>query len=102
MVKRQSNRARISRKAEEAAAAKTGKAAKKKKVTKKKTTRKKKAKAPPVRQKVVWKVFDGNYNEVACFAYPDKAKAYAKADELTKAKEKTYFVNAVKVDMEEE
>lgn len=128
MAKKMSNKARIQQKAEEAAAAKKEKETKKKttkkkttkktaaekkttekkttkKVTKKKTTKKRattRKKAAAVRMKVVWKVFDANYREVACFLYPDKKKAYATAEKLIKKKKVHHFVNAVQVPMEEE
>jgi len=104
MAKRMSNKARIQQKAEEAVAANREKAAKKK-VAKKKTAKKKTAKkkvskktaATGQRLKVVWKVFNSNYKEVACFPYPDKKKAYKMAENLDKKNKSKHFVNAVKV-----
>jgi hypothetical protein len=110
MPKKSSNKERIQKMADEAAAAKKEKAEKKKttkkkittaKKTKKKTSRKKTT-TEGKRLKMVWKVFDANYKEVACFAYPDKNKAYKKADDLTQKNNKTHFVNAVTVPMEED
>jgi len=109
MAKKLSNKARIQQMAEEAAAGEEEKKTKKKtkkvtKVTKKKTTKKKastkKATAAPKQLKVVWKVFDAGYKEVACFPYPEKDKAYTKAEDLAKKNKKSHFVNAVKVPME--
>ena len=109
MAKKMSNKARIQQMAEEAAAGEEEKKKKKKKTTgakatkktvTKKTTSSKKAAAAPKQLKVVWKVFDAGYKEVACYPYPEKDKAYTKADDLTKKNKKSYFVNAVKVPME--
>ena len=79
MVKRMSNKERIQQLAAEAAAGEEAEAEKKKK-----TTPRKKATTAVQRQKAVWKVFDSNYKEVACFPYSEKDEAYAKADVLTK------------------
>ena len=49
--------------------------------------------------KFVWKVFNGNFKEVACFLYPDKAKAEATAVQLARKTGKEHFVNSVKVPM---
>ncbi len=96
MPKRLSNRERIERRAQEAALkAEEKKAAKKKRKragTAKKTE-------PPQRMKIVWKVFDNNIKEVACFPYPEKDQADARAAQLTKKTGKEYFVNAIKVPM---
>lgn len=103
MAKRMSNKARIQQKAEEAKAAKAEKTAKKtakKKTAKKKTAKKKvskKSAAPPQRLKVVWKVYDSGYKEVACFPYPEKKKAEKMAADLEKKGKGTHFVNADKV-----
>jgi hypothetical protein len=98
MVKRMSNKERIQQLAAEAAAGEEAKAENKKKTT----TPRKKATTAIERQKAVWKVFDSNYKEVACFPYSEKDEAYAKADVLTKKKNNKHFVNEVKVPMEEE
>lgn len=94
MVKKMSNKDMIRQKAEEAAAGKKEKVEKKKK-----TTTRKKAVATVSRRKIVWKVFDVSYKEVACFPYPEKDKAYTTAEDLTKKKNKSYFVNDVSVPM---
>ncbi|MCF6149223.1 MAG: hypothetical protein E3K37_11260 [Candidatus Kuenenia sp.] len=97
MVRINSNKERILRKAAEAAAAKMEKTEKKKK----RTTTRKKAIESVIRQKIVWKVYDSNYKEVACFPYIEKTKAYLTADALTKKKNVNHFVNEVNVPMEE-
>jgi len=106
MVRRLSNRARIEQKAAEAEAAKAEKTEKKtktakKKTTSKKTTTKKKTAAGSIRQKLVWKVANTNFKEVAIFPYPEKKAADAKAAELTEKTGKNHFVNAIKVPMED-
>ncbi len=50
--------------------------------------------------KIVWKVFDVGYKEVACFPFSEKEKAYAKAEDLSAKSKKNYFVNEVTVPME--
>ena len=95
MAKRSSNRERILRLAQEAALAAKEKKAKK---AKKKPARAKKT-APKQRMKFVWKVFNNNAKEVACFPYPEKAHAEAKAAELTQKTGKEHFVNSIKVPM---
>ncbi len=100
MVKKMTSKERIQQMAEEAAAGKEEKAEKKKK---KATTTKKAAKSIIKREKVVWKVFDANYKEVACFPYAQKNEAFAKLDERKQKKSTVnYFINEVKVPMEDE
>ncbi len=97
MVKRMTSKERIQKMAEEAAAGEEVKAEKKKK-----TTTKKAAKSIIKREKVVWKVFDANYKEVACFPYAQKDEAFAKLDERKQKKSTVnYFINEVKVPMED-
>lgn len=99
MVKKMTSKERIQQMAEEAAAGGEVKAEKKKK----KTTTKKAAKSVIKREKVVWKVFDANYKEVACFPYAQKDEAFAKLDERKQKKSAVnYFINEVKVPMEDE
>jgi hypothetical protein len=98
MVKRMSNKERIQQKAEEAAAGIKEKTEKKEK----KTTSRKKATKAADRQKIVWKVFNDSFKEVDCFPYQEKVKAYSRAEELTRTKNKNYFVNEVSVPMVEE
>ena len=95
MTKRMSSKERIRQKADEAAAGEKQKIEKKKRVTSKKavTTTK--------RKKVVWKVFDENFKEVACFPYLEKAEAETKAGDLTKKKNKEYLVRGINVPMED-
>ncbi len=104
MVKRMSNKERIQQKAEEAAAGIKEKMEKKDKKTtsSKKTTSRKKATKATDRQKIVWKVFNDSFKEVDCFPYQEKVKAYSRAVELTRRKNKNYFVNEVSVPMVEE
>lgn len=96
MVIRMSNKERIRQMAEEAAAGEEAKLGKKKKATPRK-----KAAIAITRHKAVWKVFDANYKEVACFPYSAKEEASARAEGLTKKKNIRYFVNEVKVPMED-
>ncbi|MHC4454570.1 MAG: hypothetical protein ACYSWS_07715 [Planctomycetota bacterium] len=96
MVERMSSKERIHRMAEEAAACQELKLEKKKK-----TTTRKKATATTKRHKAVWKVFNDSYKEVACFPYSEKDEAYARADDLTRKKNNNYFVNEIKVPIED-
>jgi len=96
MINRMSSKERILQLVEEAAAGEKAKAEKKKKTT----TRKKTATAVK-RHKAVWKVFNDSHKEVACFPYSEKDDAYARADDLTKKKNNNYFVNEIKVPMED-
>ena len=110
MVKKMSNKEKIQQKAEEAAAGIKEKTEKKEKKVKKekkekkekKTTPSKKTTKPPDRKKIVWKVFNDSFKEVDCFPYQEKVKAYSRAAELTRTKNKNYFVNEVCVPMVEE
>ena len=99
MVKRMTSKERIQQMAEEAAVGEEVKAEKKKK---KATTVKKTAKSIIKREKVVWKIFDAGYKEVACFPYSQKDEAFEKLDERKQKKSTVnYFINEVKVPMEE-
>jgi hypothetical protein len=107
MVKRMANKEKIQQKAEEAAAGIKEKTEKKEKKVKKvkkekKTTPSKKTTKAPDRKKIVWKVFNDSFKEVDCFPYQEKDKAYLRATELTRTKNKNYFVNEVCVPMVEE
>ncbi len=99
MVKRMTSKERIQQMAEEAEAGEELKAEKKKK---KATTTRKVAKSIIKREKVVWKIFDASYKEVACFPYAQKDEAFAKLEER-KLKKSTvnFFINEVKVPMED-
>ncbi len=100
MVKRMTSKERIQQMAEEAAAGEEVKAEKKKK---KATTTKKAAKSIIKREKVVWKVFDASYKEVACFPYAQKDEAFAKLEERKQKKSTVnFFINEVKVPMEDD
>lgn len=101
MTKRVSSKERIRQKADEAAAGekeKTRKRAEKRKSA----TSGAKASASVKRQKVVWKVFDSGYKEVASFPYTEKAEADTKAGDLSKKKNQNFMVRGIKVPMEEE
>jgi hypothetical protein len=100
MVKRMTSKERLQQMAEEAAAGEELKAEKKKK---KATTTRKVAKSIIKREKVVWKIFDAGYKEVACFPYAQKDEAFAKLEER-KLKKSTvnFFINEVKVPMEDD
>ncbi len=101
MVKKMTSKERIQQMAEEAAAGKEEKAEKKKK---KATTTKKVAKKSIItREKVVWKIFDASYKEVACFPYAQKDDAFAKLEERKQKKSTVnFFINEVKVPMGDE
>jgi hypothetical protein len=77
--------------------------AKTKTATKSTKTTKKKAGsvASASRQKVVWKIFNVNYKEVAVFPYAQKQDADAMAAKLTTDSGQSHFVNSVKVPLEE-
>ncbi len=100
MVKRMTSKERIQQMAEEAEAGEELKVEKKKK---KATTTRKVAKSIIKREKVVWKIFDAGYKEVACFPYAQKDEAFAKLEER-KLKKSTvnFFINEVKVPMEDD
>jgi len=100
MVKRVSSKERLQQMAEEAEAGEELKAEKK---TKKAAATKKVAKSVIKREKVVWKIFDASYKEVACFPYSEKDEAFAKLDERKQKKSGTsFFINEVKVPMEDD
>ncbi|MDR4504991.1 MAG: hypothetical protein MRK01_09410 [Candidatus Scalindua sp.] len=100
MVKRVSSKERIRQKADEAAAGEKEKS-RKKSEKKKSVTSSTKASASAKRQKVVWKVFDAAYKEVASFPYTGKADADTKAGDLAKKKNQNFMVRGIKVPMEE-
>lgn len=100
MAMRTSSRERIARRAQEAAIGaqeKTPKAASKRAGVKAKTPAKERSAR---RMKSVWKVFNDNMKEVACFPYPERERAAARAAELTRKTGKEHFVNEIKVPME--
>jgi len=88
-----SEKEEIQSKVDETVKGKTVKAEKKKATSAKKTTK------SITRKKVVWKVFDNNFKEVACFSHLEKTEAYSAADALTVKKKKSHFVNEVNVPM---
>ncbi len=101
MVKRVTSKERLQQMAEEAEAGEELKAEKKKK---KATTTKKVAKKSIItREKVVWKIFDASYKEIACFPYAQKDDAFAKLEERKQKKSTVnFFINEVKVPMEDD
>ena len=100
MVKRVSSKERLQQMAEEAEAGEELKAEKKKK---KATTTRKTAKSIIKREKVVWKIFDAGYKEIACFPYAEKDEAFAKLEERKQKKSTVnFFINEVKVPMEDD
>ena len=100
MVKRVSSKERLQQMAEEAEA---GEELKVEEKMKKATTTKKVAKSVIKREKVVWKIFDASYKEVACFPYSEKDKAFEKLEERKQKKSTTsFFINEVKVPMEDD
>ena len=99
MVKRVSSKERLQQMAEEAEAGEELKVEKKKKAT----TTKRVAKSVIKREKVVWKIFDASYKEIACFPYSEKDEAFAKLEERKQKKSTTsFFINEVKVPMEDD
>src|SRR5262249_30503514 len=54
-----------------------------------------------VRQKVVWIVFNNSNQQVATFDYPKRKEAEEHAAKLQTEKKSTFFVQPVKVSMEE-
>ncbi len=101
MVKRVTSKERLQQMAEEAAAGEELKAEKKAK--KAATATKKVAKSIVKREKVVWKIFDASYKEVGCFPYAQKDDAFAKLEERKQKKSTVnYFINEIKVPMEDE
>ncbi len=100
MVKRVSSKERLQQMAEEAEA---GEELKVEEKMKKATTTKKVTKSVIKREKVVWKIFDASYKEVACFPYSEKDEAFAKLEERKQKKSTTsFFINEVKVPMEDD
>ncbi len=98
MAIRSSNRERIERRALEASIEAKEKEAKA--PSPKTPSRPRRAAAPPPRVKLVWKVFNDAFKEMACFPYPQEAQAKEKAAQLTKKTGKPHFVNSAKVPME--
>ncbi len=101
MTNRVSSKERIRQKADEAAAGEKEKS-KKKAEKRKSTPSSTKTSTAVKRQKVVWKVFDAGYKEVASFPYAERAEADTKAGDLTKKKNQNFLVRGIKVPMEEE
>ncbi len=103
MVNRVSSKERLQQMAEEAAAGEEQKAEKKAKKAAASTTKKVAKSAVIKREKVVWKIFDASYKEIACFPYSQKDDAFAKLEERKLKKSgTTFFINEVKVPMEED
>jgi hypothetical protein len=103
MAKRLSNRQRIERMAEEASI----EAENKEQVAEerepepvvRKASRSRKAAPKPKRMKLVWRVVDQNYREVASFPYREKPQADARAAELSQKTGKTHTVSSFQVPM---
>jgi hypothetical protein len=100
-----SNRDRIARAAEEARATAAEKAAKTEKSEKKATVKKPSTSRPkrtvvPVRMKIIWEVCGVTGTALKAFAYPDKAKAEAEIQALTKSTGRPHSLRATKVPME--
>ena len=95
MTNRMSSKERIRRMADDAAVKEEQKAE-----MKTTTSSSKKKAAISKSNKIVWKVFDVGYKEIACFPFPEKEKAYAAAEDLSRKSKKNYFVNEVSVPME--
>jgi hypothetical protein len=97
---RMSNRDRIARAAEEAKAAAAEKAEK----ASKKVAKKPGGRAPrvvkPVRMKIVWDVCNTTGTAVKSFPYPDKARAEAETETLTRSTGRTHILRPTKVPME--
>lgn len=98
---RSSNRERIERRAVEVALTAKENLAAKEKGTRapRKTAARAKKVVVPTRVKLVWKVFNDGFKEMACFPYPEEAQAKEKAAQLSKKTGKAHFVNSVKVPM---
>ena len=97
MTNRMSSKERIKQMADEASIKEEQKAE-----NKKKTSSCKKKTATIKQNKIVWKVFDQGYKEVACFHFREKGKAYTTAEDLSSKTNKKHFVNDVSVPMENE
>ena len=94
MTNRMSSKERIRQLADESVAKEQ-----EKKEKKTKTPTGKKEAVTVKQNKIVWKVFDAGYKEMACFPFPEKEKAYEAAEDLSKKNSKKYFVNNVSVPM---
>jgi len=88
-------------KREEAEAAEQAQATKKAAPKRKKATKRKTAKSKEVRLKLFWGVFTQSLRRVALFEFQEKAKAQAKADELTESQGSPHFIQKVKEVIEE-
>ena len=95
MTNRVSSKERIRHMADEAAIKEEQKTEKKVK-----TSSAKRKSTTTKSNKIVWKVFDVGYKEIACFSFPEKEKAYAAAEDLSRKSKKDHFVNKVSVPME--
>ena len=93
-----SNRDRIARAAEEARLAAAEKAAKK--ATKKTKAGRSKPAEKSARMKIVWEICNNTGTAVRLFPYPDKAKAEAETEALTRTTGRTHVLRATKVPME--
>jgi hypothetical protein len=96
MAKRLSNRQRIERMAEEVSIKAEDKEPQ---AVVQKASRSRKAPPKQIRMKIVWKVLDENSREIACYPYPEEAKAQAQAAELSEKTGKKHRVDRARVPM---
>jgi len=99
MPRRQSNRQRIERMAEEASMKAKEKKAK---ISSRKAPASKRAAPKQQRMKFIWQVADENSKAIADFPYREKDAAEARAAELSETTGKAHFVNRVRVPMEDD
>ncbi len=103
MAKRLSNRQRIERMAEEASVEaenkEQGVQAAESVPGVRKPVRSRKTASKPTRMKLVWRVVDQNFREIASFPYREKPQADARAAELSQKTGQTHKVNSVRVPM---
>jgi len=101
MAKRMSNRERIEKAALESAAAEAEK--KEKKASKARVkSEKKPTPSGARRQKIVWKVLDSTFKEIAEFPFPEKSAAEAEAAKRTEKSGRDHFVSRAEVPMEDD
>lgn len=99
MPRRQSNRQRIERMAEEASMKAKEKEVK---TSSRKAPASKRASPKRQRMKFIWQVVDANSKAIADFPYREKDAAEARAAELSETTGKTHSVNRVRVPMEDD
>lgn len=100
MAKRQSNRERIERMAEEAAVKPEEQAEEKEpKAAVRKAPGARKTAAKKTRMKFIWQVVDENGKVLASFPYPEESQAQTRAAEQSTKTGKRHTVNRVRVPM---